>query len=156
MAQVRQRSWRAASLGPWCLRAGMLTDSQMLRYSSVYKCFVYLYTCMHIIFLPYSFHLLSKRRQSVMFTIVNTPKPQRGSLLQRGLKRRKEACKSPTVSSRALQPAMSAANSRSPLSLRKCPRNKSPKKVQTAWPSPGVCCDPEPGFTWAGSLSEQC
>ncbi|XP_042596079.1 nuclear mitotic apparatus protein 1-like isoform X2 [Cyprinus carpio] len=70
----------------------------------------------------------AERRQSVMFTIVNTPKPQRGSLLQRGLKRRKEACKSPTVSSRALQPAMSAANSRSPLSLRKCPRNKSPKK----------------------------
>ncbi|XP_016365120.1 nuclear mitotic apparatus protein 1 isoform X6 [Sinocyclocheilus rhinocerous] len=69
-----------------------------------------------------------KRRQSVMFTIVNTPKRQRGSLLQRGLKHRKEACKSPTVGSRALQPAMSAANSRSPLSLRKCPRNKSPKK----------------------------
>ncbi|XP_016100613.1 nuclear mitotic apparatus protein 1 [Sinocyclocheilus grahami] len=69
-----------------------------------------------------------KRRQSVMFTIVNTPKRQRGSLLQRGLKHRKEACKSPTVGSRALQPAMSAANSRSPLSLRKCPCSKSPKK----------------------------
>ncbi|XP_026137423.1 nuclear mitotic apparatus protein 1 [Carassius auratus] len=69
-----------------------------------------------------------KGRQSVMFTIVNTPKHQRGSLLQRGLKRRKEACKSPTAASRALQPAKSTANSRSPLSLRKCPRNKSQKK----------------------------
>ncbi|KAF4104440.1 hypothetical protein G5714_015427 [Onychostoma macrolepis] len=79
-----------------------------------------------------------KRRQSVMFTIVNTPKHQRGSLLQRGLKRRKEACKSPTVGSRALRPAMSAANSRSPLSLRKCPRNESPKKV-TSFSSRIIC-----------------
>ncbi|RXN24253.1 nuclear mitotic apparatus 1-like isoform X2 [Labeo rohita] len=69
-----------------------------------------------------------KRRQSVMFMIANSPKHQRGSLLQRGLKLRKDACKSPTVVSRALRPAMSAANSRSPLSLRKNPRNKSPKK----------------------------
>ncbi|XP_059369837.1 nuclear mitotic apparatus protein 1-like [Carassius carassius] len=69
-----------------------------------------------------------KERKSVMFTIVNTPKHQRGSLLQRGLKHRKEACKSPTAASRALQPARSTANSRSPLSLRKCPRNKSQKK----------------------------
>ncbi|KAL1260259.1 hypothetical protein QQF64_008086 [Cirrhinus molitorella] len=70
----------------------------------------------------------AQRRQSVMFTIANTPKHQRGSLLQRGLKLRKDACKSPTVGSRALRPAMSAANSRSPLSLRKCPRKKSSKK----------------------------
>ncbi|XP_043115068.1 nuclear mitotic apparatus protein 1-like isoform X2 [Puntigrus tetrazona] len=70
-----------------------------------------------------------KRRQSVMFTICNTPRPQRGSLLQRGLKRRKEACGSPAVGSRVLRPAMSAANSRSPLLLRERPHSKSTKRV---------------------------
>ncbi|XP_077063217.1 nuclear mitotic apparatus protein 1 isoform X2 [Siphateles boraxobius] len=71
----------------------------------------------------------AERRQSVVFTVVNTPKNSgRGdSRLQRGLnKLRNSARKSPGVASRALRSAMSA---RSPLdsTLRKSPRNKSPK-----------------------------
>ncbi|XP_059369833.1 nuclear mitotic apparatus protein 1-like isoform X2 [Carassius carassius] len=67
----------------------------------------------------------AERRQSVMFTVVNTPKNSgRGdSRLQRGLnKLRNSARKSPAVASRALH---SAAGAKSP--LRKSPRNKSPK-----------------------------
>uniref|UniRef100_A0A9J7XKR9 Nuclear mitotic apparatus protein 1 n=1 Tax=Cyprinus carpio carpio TaxID=630221 RepID=A0A9J7XKR9_CYPCA len=69
------------------------------------------------------------RRQSVMFTVVNTPKNSgRGdSRLQRGLnKLRNSARKSPAAASRALR---STAAGRSPLdsTLRKSPRNKSPK-----------------------------
>nr|XP_055053464.1 nuclear mitotic apparatus protein 1 isoform X1 [Misgurnus anguillicaudatus] len=69
------------------------------------------------------------RRQSLMFTVVNTPKTNsRGdSRLQRGLnKLRNSARKSPAVASRALR---SAVNGRSPIdSTRgKSPRNKSPK-----------------------------
>ncbi|KAK7156051.1 hypothetical protein R3I94_006199 [Phoxinus phoxinus] len=71
----------------------------------------------------------AERRQSVVFTVVNTPKnSSRGdSRLQRGLnKLRNSARKSPGVASRALRSAVSA---RSPLdsTLRKSPRNKSPK-----------------------------
>ncbi|XP_026137421.1 nuclear mitotic apparatus protein 1 isoform X1 [Carassius auratus] len=71
----------------------------------------------------------AERRQSVMFTVVNTPKNSgRGdSRLQRGLnKLRNSARKSPAVASRALR---SAAGAKSPLdsTLRKSPRNKSPK-----------------------------
>ncbi|CAM4549773.1 unnamed protein product [Leuciscus chuanchicus] len=71
----------------------------------------------------------AERRQSVVFTVVNTPKNSgRGdSRLQRGLnKLRNSARKSPGVASRALRSAVSA---KSPLdsTLRKSPRNKSPK-----------------------------
>ncbi|XP_056122744.1 nuclear mitotic apparatus protein 1 isoform X2 [Rhinichthys klamathensis goyatoka] len=71
----------------------------------------------------------AERRQSVVFTVVNTPKTSgRGdSRLQRGLnKLRNSARKSPGVASRALRSAVSA---RSPLdsTLRKSPRIKSPK-----------------------------
>nr|XP_009290241.1 nuclear mitotic apparatus protein 1 isoform X1 [Danio rerio]XP_009290242.1 nuclear mitotic apparatus protein 1 isoform X1 [Danio rerio] len=71
----------------------------------------------------------AERRQSVMFTVVNTPKNSaRGdSRLQRGLnKLRNSTRKSPAVASRALR---SAVSGKSPLdvTLRKSPRNKSPK-----------------------------
>uniref|UniRef100_A0A9J8C8V1 Nuclear mitotic apparatus protein 1 n=1 Tax=Cyprinus carpio carpio TaxID=630221 RepID=A0A9J8C8V1_CYPCA len=71
----------------------------------------------------------AERRQSLMFTVVNTPKNSgRGdSRLQRGLnKLRNSARKSPAVTSRAQR---SAVGAKSPLSstLRKSPRNKSPK-----------------------------
>ncbi|KAK9961771.1 hypothetical protein ABG768_007171 [Culter alburnus] len=71
----------------------------------------------------------AERRQSVLFTIENTPKNKvRGdSRLQRGLnKLRNSARKSPAVASRALR---SAVSGKSPLdsTLRKSPRNKSPK-----------------------------
>ncbi|XP_051535580.1 nuclear mitotic apparatus protein 1-like isoform X3 [Myxocyprinus asiaticus] len=74
----------------------------------------------------------AERRQSLMFTVVNTPKTNtRGdSRLQRGLnKLRNSARKSPAVASRALRSAMSAVDGRSPLdsTRRKSPRNKSPK-----------------------------
>ncbi|XP_051718729.1 nuclear mitotic apparatus protein 1-like isoform X2 [Ctenopharyngodon idella] len=71
-----------------------------------------------------------KQKQSVMFVIANTPKRSGGgSLLRRGLKLREDACKTPTVASRGLRPAVSAANGRSPQvsALRKCRRNKSSK-----------------------------
>ncbi|XP_016365125.1 nuclear mitotic apparatus protein 1 isoform X4 [Sinocyclocheilus rhinocerous] len=71
----------------------------------------------------------AERRQSVMFSVVNTPKNNgRGdSRLQRGLnKLRNSTRKSPAVASRALR---SAVAGKSPLNstLRKSPRNKSPK-----------------------------
>ncbi|KAL0175139.1 hypothetical protein M9458_031107, partial [Cirrhinus mrigala] len=71
----------------------------------------------------------AERRQSVMFTVENTPKNSgRGdSRLQRGLnKLRNSARKSPAVASRALRTAVSG---KSPLdsTLRRSPRNKSPK-----------------------------
>ncbi|XP_026109101.1 nuclear mitotic apparatus protein 1-like [Carassius auratus] len=71
----------------------------------------------------------AERRQSLMFTVENTPKNSgRGdSRLQRGLnKLRNSARKSPAVASRALRSAMGA---KSPLdsTRRKSPRNKSPK-----------------------------
>ncbi|XP_051718657.1 nuclear mitotic apparatus protein 1-like isoform X2 [Ctenopharyngodon idella] len=71
----------------------------------------------------------AERRQSVLFTIENTPKNKvRGdSRLQRGLnKLRNSARKSPAVAGRALR---SAVSGKSPLdsTLRKSPRNKSPK-----------------------------
>ncbi|XP_059389952.1 nuclear mitotic apparatus protein 1 [Carassius carassius] len=71
----------------------------------------------------------AERRQSLMFTVENTPKnSSRGdSRLQRGLnKLRNSARKSPAVASRALRSAMGA---KSPLdsTRRKSPRNKSPK-----------------------------
>ncbi|XP_056613408.1 nuclear mitotic apparatus protein 1 isoform X2 [Triplophysa dalaica] len=72
----------------------------------------------------------AERRQSLMFTVVNTPKNNsRGdSRLQRGLnKLRNSARKSPAVASRALRSAASAVNGKSPLDSRKSPRNKSPK-----------------------------
>ncbi|XP_016318025.1 nuclear mitotic apparatus protein 1 [Sinocyclocheilus anshuiensis] len=71
----------------------------------------------------------AERRQSVMFSVVNTPKNSGhgDSRLQRGLnKLRNSARKSPAVASRALR---SAVAGKSPLdsTLRKSPRNKSPK-----------------------------
>ncbi|XP_016100592.1 nuclear mitotic apparatus protein 1-like [Sinocyclocheilus grahami] len=71
----------------------------------------------------------AERRQSVMFSVVNTPKNSgRGdSRLQRGLnKLRNSARKSPAMASRALR---SVVAGKSPLdsTLRKSPRNKSPK-----------------------------
>lgn len=75
-------------------------------------------------------YLQAERRQSLMFTVVNTPKNNsRGdSRLQRGLnKLRNSARKSPAVASRALRSAASAVNGKSPLDSRKSPRNKSPK-----------------------------
>ncbi|KAK2881660.1 hypothetical protein Q8A67_018928 [Cirrhinus molitorella] len=71
----------------------------------------------------------AERRQSVMFTVENTPKNSgRGdSRLQRGLnKLRNSARKSPAVARHALRSAMVG---KSPLdsTLRRSPRNKSPK-----------------------------
>ncbi|XP_050985036.1 nuclear mitotic apparatus protein 1 isoform X1 [Labeo rohita] len=71
----------------------------------------------------------AERRQSVMFTVENTPKNSgRGdSRLQRGLnKLRNSARKSPAVASRALRTAVAG---KSPLdsTRRRSPRNKSPK-----------------------------
>uniref|UniRef100_A0A673GW79 Nuclear mitotic apparatus protein 1-like n=2 Tax=Sinocyclocheilus rhinocerous TaxID=307959 RepID=A0A673GW79_9TELE len=71
----------------------------------------------------------AERRQSVMFTVVNTPKNStRGdSRLQRGLnKLRNSARKSPAVASRALRSAVAGKSPRDS-TLRKSPRNKSPK-----------------------------
>ncbi|KAI7800585.1 putative nuclear mitotic apparatus protein 1 [Triplophysa rosa] len=72
----------------------------------------------------------AERRQSLMFSVVNTPKNNsRGdSRLQRGLnKLRNSARKSPAMASRALRSAASTVNGKSPLDSRKSPRNKSPK-----------------------------
>ncbi|XP_016097994.1 nuclear mitotic apparatus protein 1-like [Sinocyclocheilus grahami] len=71
----------------------------------------------------------AERRQSLMFTVVNTPKNStRGdSRLQRGLnKLRNSARKSPAVAGRALRSAVAGKSPRDS-TLRKSPRNKSPK-----------------------------